>query len=248
VTTDTRQMEAAQEDTKVILPVYIAIDHSYSMSATENNAIDAANSLIGAIMDACAKHAIADERARFCIIGFNDEAEVVSELSRGTNLVPHTFVAERGTSFAEPFKLLKTQLVADHERLKADGFKTYRPAVFFITDGEPQDGAGKAEEAFAALTDENFAFAPNLSVFGVGQNVSEAVVKQYTSRKGRTFVTRNDVGAKEALGGFIGKLIGTVIDSTLVMGSGHEADLDDGVIWDLDLDEDDDPFYVEIES
>ena len=243
--TDIGQLEALQEDAKLILPIYIAVDHSYSMSEKENNAIGAANALIPTIIDTCIKNPLADERARFSVIGFNDHARLVSPLARGTNLTPHTFEASNGTNFSEVFKLLKSQIDSDYTSLKADGYKVYRPAVFLITDGEPQDEAAAAS-AFATLTDPNFDRRPNLSVFGVGPNVPSEVVNTYTAGKGRAFLTTGGTDASEALGGFIEILMQSIVSSTNV-GTGAAPEGDGGFEWDDDAIADE-KFLLEIES
>lgn len=243
MSTDT-QLEALEEDAKYILPVYIAVDHSWSMSPRENNAIDAANSLIPTIIRTCIKNPLADERARFCVIGFNNRARVVSPLARGTNLAQHTFEASDGTSFSEVFKLLKSQLEADYSSLRADGYKVYRPAVFFITDGEPLDNPA---DSFAELTDPNFSRRPNLSVFGLGPNVPSDVVETYTAGKGRAFLTADGSDAAEALGGFIEILMQSIVSSTAKVSSGDASEADDGFKWDDNAIADED-FLLEIES
>lgn len=244
MSTDAQQLEALEADAKYILPVYIAVDHSWSMSPTENNAIDAANSLIPVIIRSCIKNPLADTRARFCVIGFNDRAQVVSPLARGTNLAQHTFEASGGTNFSEVFRLLRSQLEADYSSLKADGYKVYRPAVFLITDGEPLDDP---RSAFAELTDPSFGRRPNLSVFGLGHEASREVVEAYTAGKGRAFLTADGPSASEALKGFIGILIGSVVNSALKVSNGDASEADDGFKWDDDAIADED-FLLEIES
>lgn len=245
MSTDVQQLEALQDDAKLILPVYIAVDHSWSMQ--ENNAIDAANSLVPTIIDTCIKNPLADERARFSIIGFNDHAEVVSPLSRGTNLAPHTFVASSGTNFTALFTLLRDQLESDYATLKADGFKVYRPAVFLITDGEPICDATQRQRAFEALTDPSFSRRPNLTVFGLGSDVPQEVVESYTAGKGRALLTRDGFGAEEALGGFIEILMQSIVSSTAKIGTGTASDDADGFDWDDDALSDED-FLLELES
>ncbi|CAN7326721.1 vWA domain-containing protein [Arthrobacter sp. LjRoot14] len=243
MSTDT-QLEALEEDAKYILPLYIAVDHSWSMSPRENNAIDAANSLIPTIIRTCIKNPLADERARFCVIGFNDRAQVVSPLARGANLAQHTFEASNGTSFSEVFKLLRAQLEDDYSSLKADGYKVYRPAVFFITDGEPNDDP---TAAFAELTDSSFSRRPNLSVFGLGHKVPREVVETYTAGQGRAFLTADGSDASEALAGFIEILMQSIVSSTAKVSGADASEADDGFKWDDDAIADED-FLLEIES
>lgn len=212
MTVDDQQLEALQDDAQVILPIYIAVDRSYSMG--ENGAIDSANQLVPAIMDTCAKNPIADDRARFSVIGFNERAELVAPLARGTNLAPHTFTASGGTNFTSVFELLREQIESDHATLRADGYRSFRPAVFLITDGEPTCNAAARQAAFEALVGPSSKLRPNLSVFGVGSGVSEKTVVPYTANRGRAFLTGTGAGAAESLSEFIGILMSSVMSST----------------------------------
>lgn len=240
--TEIDEIEALQDDAKLALPIYIAVDHSYSMK--ENDAIDAANALIPAIIDTCIKNPLADERARFCVIGFNDHAAVVSPLARGTNLAYHTFEASRGTNFSEVFTLLKSQIESDSRTLKADGYRSYRPAVFLITDGEPLDNP---TAAFAALTDPNFSRHPNVSVFGVGAKVTPALVQRYTAHRGRSFVTSGGATAADALEEFIEILMLSVVSSIANSHGAHAGEADSGFVYVEDAIQDAE-FMHELES
>lgn len=228
---DSDQREVLQDDAKLILPIYIAVDHSWSMGPDQNDAIDAANSLIPTIIKTCKKHPIADERARFCIIGFNDTAKVVSPMARGSNLGEHTFEASRGTSYSAVFKLLKSQIESDYAAFRADDFKTHRPAIFLITDGEPLDDPSSA---FAALTDESNLWRPNLSVFGIGPDVTQELADKYKSgTQGRGFVTKNETDAATELEGIVTLLMSSVIASTAAAPGQDDPD-DGGWVWDDD--------------
>lgn len=241
MSTDSQDHKDLEKDAQKILPIYIAVDHSWSMDKTENDAIDAANALIPSVIDTCLKNPLADQRARFSIIGFNDQAEVVAPLARGTNLAHHHFTAESGTSYTEVFKLLRDRLESDYVSLAADDYEVFRPAVFLITDGEPMCDDDERAKAFAALTEKSFKRRPNISVFGVGQNVSPDVLKEYKSGVGRAFVTKDGVTAAESLSGFIDHLMSSIVNST----GNVMSDDEDGFEWDETGDEE---FMLEIES
>ena len=51
--------------------------------------------------------------------------------------------------------------------MKADGHKVHRPAVFFLTDGEPTDDDAAWKQAFSELADPAFQARPNVIPFGV---------------------------------------------------------------------------------
>lgn len=235
------QKEELQEEAQKILPIYIAVDRSWSMN--DDGKIDAANDLIPAIIDACVEHPLADQKARFSVIGFNDQAEVVARLSRGTNLTQHRFVASSGTSFTAVFRLLVDQLESDYQQLKADGYRVHRPAVFLLTDGEPICNANDRQKAFDALTAKSFARRPNISVFGVGNQVKAETISEYTTDNGLALLTRDGVNAGNALEGFISVLVQSIVNST-----GKDAGTGDNDFeWDLEALEDDD-FLLGLES
>ena len=60
-------------------------------------------------------------------------------------------VARGGTSFAAALTLLRSEIAANIKQLKADGFVVHRPAVFFISDGEPTDRTDVWQTAFREL-------------------------------------------------------------------------------------------------
>jgi uncharacterized protein YegL len=72
------------------------------------------------------------------------------------------------TSFAEAFRLLRAEIESNVNQLKADGFLVHRPAVFFLSDGEPTDPVDDWQNAFRELT-EGFPMYPNLVPCGVAQ-------------------------------------------------------------------------------
>ena len=50
-----------------------------------------------------------------------------------------TLKVRGGTSYAAAFRLLRTEIAANIKQLKGDGYLVHRPAVFFLSDGEPTD-------------------------------------------------------------------------------------------------------------
>ena len=71
---------------------------------------------------------------------FSDDARVLVHLSdlRDVDKIPQ-FSVRGGTSYAAAFRLLRQEIEKDLAQLKADGYKVYPQAVFFITDGGPTD-------------------------------------------------------------------------------------------------------------
>ena len=211
------QNEELQDEAQRILPIYLAVDRSWSMK--DDGKIDAANELVPSIVDACLDNPVAEERSRFCLIAFNDEAEVIAPLSKGSDLPEDVaLVPSSGTSYTNVFRLLRERIEADYQMLKADGAKVYRPAVFMITDGEPICNDSDRKKAFDELTAPEFAAFPLISLFGVGTKVSKETLTKYVWRNpetcsdddkvtGEVILSRKGVSPGDALAGFISDLM-----------------------------------------
>lgn len=164
--------EAAEAKAK-ILPFYLVVDVSWSM--TEENKIGAANDIVPELRNALAENPVIADKVRFGVIDFSDEAQVVLPLcDLSMDTTPAEFTPRGGTSYVAAFDTLRSQIERDVSQLKADGFEVHRPAVFFVSDGEPTDEDAAWRSAFENLTaydkaaKTGFAFFPNVIPFGVG--------------------------------------------------------------------------------
>ncbi|MET8756650.1 VWA domain-containing protein [Lentzea sp. NPDC004782] len=150
-----------------LLPFYLVVDVSVSMSGPK---LAQANNILPAVLDALADSPILADKVRFGLIDFGTDAQVrlpLCDLLDENVRIPSLSV--RGaTSYAAAFRLLRSEIEMNVKQLKADGFMVHRPAVFFISDGEPTDGNGEWEAAFRDLT-QGFPTYPNLVPCGVDQ-------------------------------------------------------------------------------
>ena len=147
-----------------ILPFYVLIDVSASMSGRK---LDEANQIMPQVVDALAQAPILADKVRFCVIDFGSDAQVrlplCDVLDEHSSLPSLTI---RGaTSYAAAFRLLRSEIEINVKQLKADGYLVHRPAVFFISDGEPTDPEHEWRSAFGELT--SFATYPNFVPCGV---------------------------------------------------------------------------------
>jgi uncharacterized protein YegL len=158
-----------------ILPFYLVVDVSWSMS--QDGKLDAANTIVDDLTDALAAQPTVADKVRFAVIDFSDDSHVVlplCDLVMESRSAP--FAVRGGTSYVAAFAMLRTQIEQDVKQLKADGFVVHRPAVFFLSDGEPTDADGDWRRAFTELTTYDkgsgtgFAYWPNVIPFGVGAN------------------------------------------------------------------------------
>ncbi len=131
----------------ILLPFYLVIDVSVSMQGAK---IDQANLILPEVADTLAKHPILNDKVRFGLIDFSDDARLVLPLCDMSNETTLPKLSTRGgTSYGAAFQLLRGQIEQDVKLLTDDGFKVHRPAVFFLSDGEPGDSW---QAAFATLT------------------------------------------------------------------------------------------------
>lgn len=154
-----------------LLPFYLVVDVSWSMDGSK---LDAANKIMGELIDALAQAPIISDKVRFAMLDFADDARVQLPLCDilSEDLVVPGLSPRGSTSYAAAFRLLRQEIAHNVAQLKVDGFSVHRPAVFFLTDGEPNPGDGW-EQTFAELTEfdrttkTGFPLYPNVIPFGV---------------------------------------------------------------------------------
>lgn len=127
--------ETAAIDGQVIMPFYLIIDISGSMTGDEQNLTAAIDDLIQAIR----KDPVVDDLVMLSIITFNHIAQTVVPLGSPSGVTAPPIRAGGGTSYGEAFREYHQAFEQDRARLKGQGMKVYRPCVFFLTDGAPGD-------------------------------------------------------------------------------------------------------------
>lgn len=195
-----------------ILPFYLVCDQSYSMSGKP---IQALNDALDEIHEAIGSHPVIADKARLCVIGFSDEAEVLLPLSQLNHLdrMP-TLDVIGGTSFVAAFGLVKEQIERDVQRLKDDNAQVFRPCVFFLTDGVPTDPDPEWRAALKELAEMPGGRAPNLLAFGIGEGADEEVIA--TVGRTRGFKSNPTIPPAVALKEFAVALTRSMIQSARV--------------------------------
>lgn len=245
-----------QETGPKILPFYLVVDVSVSM--LDNGKMDRANEIVPGVADALAKNPIVSDKVRFGVIDFSDDARVVLPLCDllQQDTLPGLSV-RGGTSYAAAFRTLRQQIEADVHQLKHDdGYMVHRPAVFFLSDGEPTDTEAEWKQAFAELTQYDkstgvgFRMFPNVIPFGVdradGRILKQLIHPATGNKPMRMYLTEDGADPAAAISGCAEILISSVIGSASNMeggGSGSPMlpdpdDLPDGIsAFDADDDE-----------
>lgn len=233
---------------QLVLPFYVVADVSYSMTqqtptpdGPSTPPIDTLNTVVLAIKDALDENPILGDKVCFSLIDFSDDARTQIPLCDLMKVSPDdipVLQCRGGTSFAAAFTALRQQLDSDTRLMKGDGKKVHRPAVFFLTDGEPTDEDGKWQQAFAELTDPSFRARPNVIPFGVGQAKKELLDQLvYPVGRMRSFVTRDGADPADAIRSMAEMLIGSIIASANSISVGGESgafvppDTDENDVW-----------------
>jgi uncharacterized protein YegL len=218
-------VDASPSDVPGILPVYIVVDTSTSMSEGNPPLIDIANEIVPAIVEVCEEKPTVRDKLRLSLIEFSSDARVVVPLGSKDDFVPVPILKANGaTNFSSAFAMVASEIENGYNSLKASGVVVYRPVVFLVTDGAPTDSDDERDRAFRTLTNPtNEKLSPHVIIFGVAA-APAAVLKKYVNRKGELYVARAGVEASEALSAVITGLVGSIVASTNKASEGGATD------------------------
>ncbi|MFF3396086.1 hypothetical protein ACFYW1_34865 [Streptomyces sp. NPDC002669] len=160
-----------------LLPVYVLADESGSMAPHEGDLSSSLDSLCEGLR---AEPMVAAE-LRLTVLGFSDDVQVrlaMTDMRHETSL-PKTKV--RGlSSYGAAFEDLLTRIPADVRRLRDAGYQVNRPAVFFLSDGQPTDKEAW-RQPHGRLTDRaKTPTAPDIVACGIGDALASTMAEVAT--------------------------------------------------------------------
>jgi uncharacterized protein YegL len=204
-----------------VLPIYFVGDESHSM---RGDPIEAVNQGLVELRDEVAKHPLIGKKVRFGIMTFADSAETRLELSELSEdlVLPRLSTRGRGTSYASAFEALRHAIPADIALLKVSGYQVHRPAVFFLSDGQPTEKERKWQERLSELKDPAFRERPNILAFGVG-DADPAVIQQVASRSTHAFMMREGVSTAGAIAEFAASMLNSMVSSAERLDRGEQT-------------------------
>lgn len=227
------RIDVPQDDKAKLLPFYLVCDVSYSM--VESGALEEANHILPALVQALEKDPIICDKVRFGVIDFSDDARVLLPLC---DLLEQTSLpaleGRRNTSYKAAFELLRTEIERNVNQLKADGYAVHRPAVFFLSDGAPTDPEPEWMAAFRALTVYDKASGqgnrmyPNIIPFGL-QGSDPLMLQQLIhpttppERAMRLFLAEQDQTPASAVTKMAKLLVASVIQSSAGLAQGSNG-------------------------
>jgi uncharacterized protein YegL len=213
------------EDRAKLLPFYLVVDVSASMAGPN---IAAVNDIAPRMLDALAQNPILSDKIRFALLDFSDEAQVrmpLCDLLTQPSLP--RLECRAGTSFAAPLRMLRTEIASNVKQLKADNYSVHRPAVFFLTDGMPNDDW---QDEFRRLTDydpgtkSGFPTYPNIIPFGVADadadTLRELIHPKSGNKRMKMFLMDEGNNPSDAIRAMAEVMISSVLASGMSMAHG----------------------------
>jgi uncharacterized protein YegL len=190
-----------------VLPFYLVCDESASMRGEPINAI---NDCLPDIHSEIGSNPVVADKTRFCVIGFSGTARTVLPLAdlSAISAIPAIAHHRGGTNYTAAFELLYDTIVDDVGRLKANGDQVYRPAVFFLSDGRPNDK--KWLVPHQRVTHPGWPMHPNILAFGFGK--AKPATLQHVATV-RAFIADKGMGPGAALREFATSLIQSIVTS-----------------------------------
>lgn len=191
-----------------VLPVYVLADESSSMSEYAKELKTGVTALCETLRSA----PMIASKIRLSILGFSDNVAVRLALAdlRATEVMPE-LVTRGSTNYQAAFQELLTRIPRDIDELKQDGYLVHRPAVFFLSDGQPNRDDWR--QVHKTLADKSLTKgSPNIIAFGVG-SVEAQTILDVATRQQFAFVSISGADIGQAITKFFDTLIQSVIQS-----------------------------------
>ena len=169
--------------TGAVLPVYLLLDVSASLTGV----VDDLNDAVAALLTSLEGEPQVAEIARISIITFSDHAEAVLELceiASAASRMPR-ITAGGGTAYGPALRLARDRIGTDLDLLRSEGRRVFRPLLLFITDGAPTDTHWYQD--LDALTDPGFPARPTILAFGFS-SADPTILRRLAGTQGQAFV------------------------------------------------------------
>lgn len=204
-----------------VLPMYFVGDVSMSMAGEP---IGALNEALSGLRDGVAQSPSIGEKVRFAIITFAGSATSVLDIAELSDdmALPVLECEGNGTNYTAIFRELALVLPADVQMLRNANLKVRRPAVFFLSDGEPTVAAESWQQALGALKDPRFRERPNILAFGIGAASGETI-RAVASEPRYAWVAADGASAAQSISEFGTALLQSMSRSADALARGDET-------------------------
>jgi uncharacterized protein YegL len=222
-----------------IVGVYFAIDNSASMKKEfeGERRIDLARQIPLSLLKLYEDDNSLLSNLLVGVTTFNTEASSILPLGEITQLrdLPIDLEAKGDTHFGTVFKELHNQIQSDFERLSGQGIKL-KPAVFFITDGRPNDEIQIRHEAYVKLrpslsSKQRPPIEPQIIMCGI-DIVKLEILERYASKP--NYVLKADENLSIAMQiQMIVNSISRSVSASMAKFNSHDDDEDDPIDFKL---------------
>jgi uncharacterized protein YegL len=211
------QAQNTPDNRYVVLPFYLLCDVSSSMRPY----IGTLNESLGEFRDGLSKNPVLADQVQFGVVDFSDDAREVVPLGdfSTADLENRQLSTRYSTSYTAAFKTIRATIEQDLAAGK-DRYRYFRPAVFFLTDGEPNND-GQWTRAFRELTSfdeatgEGFQSYPLFVLFGIG-DADISTLSQLVHPQDRSVLFMANTGTSPATA--IAKMADAMLKSVLKSG------------------------------
>ncbi|MFJ2843568.1 VWA domain-containing protein [Streptomyces griseofuscus] len=199
----------------IVLPVYVVVDESESMTPYRQELFNGLSSLI----DVLRAEPMVAAKARIAVLGFSDDVQVRLALSQ---VGPETLLPEisvRGLSnYAAVFDDLLHRIPIDVRMLRSERYKVHRPVVFFLSDGQPTDGGAWRGPHGRLIDRAQMRESPNIVACGIG-DAQASTMLEVATRPEFAFVAAKGASIGQGVFEFFHSLTASLVASGNALGS-----------------------------
>ncbi len=200
------------EERYAVFPFYLCLDVSASMAGEP---IDGVNRQLPALRSAIGEDPAISEVIRFAVITFSDVARSVLPLCDLSMVEAMPSVSTEGrTSYGAAFDYLRRTIEGDYQASRATGDRWYRPAVVFISDGQPTDDPASWRAAHARLVDPAWRRHPNILAFGFGTAEADVLAQVSERKANRAFIAEEGADPAKVVPELMTGLISSIVSSS----------------------------------
>jgi hypothetical protein len=221
--------ENGAHEGQVIMPFYLVCDVSGSMDRD----MGALNAGLAQLRQEILSEPVVDDLVMLSVITFNHEARTAVPLNAPSEIVLPQLSSGGGTVYGAAFREFHRAFRADRQRLKDEGRKVFRPCVFFLSDGEPNDRdylqTFQSLLGYDSETEQGNSAYPYVTTFGFrdAQPATMASIAYPNfgdqKKRGRWFIAKQGHTVDQLLKSMAGVIGKSVIKSGQSVGTGGPA-------------------------
>jgi uncharacterized protein YegL len=199
-----------------LLPVYVLADESASMTDYAYEL----NHCLTSLCEALRSEPMIASKVRLTVLGFSNNVAVRMALAdlRNQESLPELKIRS-STNYQAAFQDLLTRIPKDITSLKGSSYLVHRPAVFFLSDGQPNDNTW--HKPHQVLTNKSATpAAPNIIACGVGDVLPDTIL-QVATKQEFAFVSVPGADIGNAIARFFTALTASIVQSGRSLTSGN---------------------------